>query len=224
MPMSSCWKCASPVEADDRFCDSCGANQAEAPTAPAVTDATARVEERRHASETEAGSETSPVPVMVAVEESKPESEPVPERAAMTPETVAVAELAPLLIDPVEPIGALAPGSVHDAVEGRRLLWTDVDGAAALLHTIETAAKPAAGTVAGTVEAHARLTSGIDLLAELRSIETELRNEVQAIAERDSKVTANEAEIARLNRNRMIMIGSVIAGVIFVIILIASAL
>ncbi|MDX6719628.1 MAG: hypothetical protein QOJ63_1882 [Solirubrobacteraceae bacterium] len=112
---------------------------------------------------------------------------------------------------------------MHDAIEVRVQLWADVDTAGALLTTIETAAKPAAGTVTGTVDSHLRLTSGRDLLAELRAVEVEIRNEVQAISERESKISAHEAEIARLNRNRTMLILVAVATIVLVIIVIVSS-
>jgi len=112
---------------------------------------------------------------------------------------------------------------VHDAIEARVQLWADVDMATALLTTIETTAKPAAGTVAGTVDSHPRLTSGRDLVAELRAVEAEIRNEVQAISERENKISANEAEIARLNRNKTMLVLAGAALVVFLLIVIASA-
>ena len=234
--MTACWKCAALLEPEDRFCDSCGANQADAPTVPEapVTAAEPTVREapapaaepamREVAASTSAPSQArsgpdappavvEPTPVPTAVTMVEPAPEPAP-----------VADPGPLLIDPVDPIGPPAPSSVQDAVEARRLLWAEIDGAHALLETIETTARPAVGTVAGTVEQHPRLTSGGDLVAELRSIEVEIRNEVQAVGERESKITAQQAEIARLNRNRIIMIGVAIAGVLLVIVLIAAAL
>lgn len=43
--MTACWKCAALLEPDDRFCDSCGTNQADAPTMPEalVIEASERV-------------------------------------------------------------------------------------------------------------------------------------------------------------------------------------
>jgi hypothetical protein len=112
---------------------------------------------------------------------------------------------------------------VHDAIEARVQLWADVDTATALLTTIEAMAKPAAGTVTGTVESHPRLTSGRDLLAELRAVEAEIRNEVQAIGERESKISAHEAEIARLNRNKTMVTLAIVAAVVLLIIVVASS-
>ncbi len=43
--MTACWKCAALLEPDDRFCDSCGTNQADAPSMPEalVIEASERV-------------------------------------------------------------------------------------------------------------------------------------------------------------------------------------
>lgn len=245
--MNTCWKCAEPCEVDDRFCGSCGSDQSERPArddAPVAVATVARVAPPAQATaEPELGGasaaslepapEPPPAPEPTqppspdAAAEPEPEPEPEPERAparTADDETGPLAGRGQLVIDPVELVAAPTRGSVHDAIGVRRQLWADVDAAATLLATIESTAKPATGTVAGTVESHPRITSDPDLLVELRAVEIEIRNEVQAIGERETQITSHEAEIARLNRNKMILMLVIGAVVLLVIILIASAL
>ena len=221
--MNTCWECAAELDADDKFCDSCGANQAQAPAKQPHDDALDETVASASAAPAEATREPLPAPPAPAVEEV--ETAPATTVAVLAPrEPPPVEPSSELLVDPVEPISAPLRGSVHHAVTARQLLWTEIDTAQALLATIEASAKSAAGTAAGSVETHVRLTTGRDLLAELRSIESEVRTEIEAVGARDAKITADEAEIARLNRNRMIMIASIVAGVVLLLIIIASTI
>ena len=236
--MITCWKCGEALEEDDDpFCVECGAKQADAPDvtddddAPAVEAASAppdvdAVEPEAPVSPDPPPAEVREAPAPPPAAETAPEELETAVGTAVLDAEEPVPHVAPspLIVDPVEPIGAQALGSVRDAVAARQLLWEQIDGAQALLVSIEAAAKPAAGTVAGSVEAHARLTTGRDLLAELRSIQSEVGTEVQVIGERAVTIAAHEAEIARLNRNRMIMIVSGIVGGLLFLIIIASAL
>ena len=252
--MNTCWKCEEPSEPGDRFCGSCGADQSARPTNDEATVAVANVTQVASPTPVTAEPELSSPPaaagaqtaVATAEPAPPPEAEPVatpaapapvpaPEPAAAPlpapspvaaadPEPTQVAAAVQLVVDPVEPIAVPTRGQVREAVGARLQLWADVDAAGTLLATIEAASKETAGVVGSTVESHARLTSGPDLLAELRAVEIEIRNYVQAIGERASKITAHEAEIARLNRNKMILMLAVGALVLFLIIVIASAL
>jgi hypothetical protein len=114
--------------------------------------------------------------------------------------------------------------SVEQVLTERGQLWADMDSTAALVTQIETAARGIAGTPASSIAAHPRLTTGTDLIGELRAIEHAVTAEGQKIKALESDITANQAEIARLNRNRILMITAIVAGVLLVAILIAATL
>jgi hypothetical protein len=146
----------------------------------------------------------------------------IPANAVVTAASEPVLPPAPPTLT-VEPAGT-PTGSVDDCLEARALLWSELDSTAALTQRIEQAARNVAGTPSAGVAAHARLTAGLDLVAELRAVESAVAAEAGHIQKLEGTIRSNEAEIARLNRNRMLMIGAIVAGVLILIILIATAL
>lgn len=113
--------------------------------------------------------------------------------------------------------------SLEDQIDHRQLLWSEIDGAKALFDSIQSGTHELIGAIATSVVAHARLTTGHDLLTELRTVESELNAEMDNVSRRASTIDAHSLEIARLKRNRLLLIAAIVIGVIVVIAVIAQA-
>jgi hypothetical protein len=145
------------------------------------------------------------------------------QRLATATTAVAVAPPVPITVVPAPPARAVR-ASVEQVLTERGQLWADMDSTAALVTQIESAARGISGTPASSIAAHPRLTTGADLIAELRAVEHAVTAEGQKIKALEGNINANKAEIARLNRNRILMITAIVAGVLLVAILIAATL
>jgi hypothetical protein len=115
------------------------------------------------------------------------------------------------------------PVSLDALLRAREQLWMQLDAAASLSSSIEATATPVTGAVAATVASHDRLTNGPDLVAELRTIEIEVKAGLDRIASMGTSIEQNTAEIARLKRNEMIRIACMVGAVVVVILLIVAA-
>ena len=144
--------------------------------------------------------------------------------SATTAVAVAPAPPAPPVAVVPPPPARVVRASVEHVLTERGQLWADMDSTAALVTQIESAARAISGTPASSIAAHPRLTTGADLIAELRAVEQAVTAEGQKIKALEGNITANKTEIARLNRNRILMITGIVAGVLLVAILIAATL
>jgi hypothetical protein len=161
-----------------------------------------------------------------AVAVASPPPPPAPSGATLvTPARAPVlaAPPAPITVAPAPP-ARVVRASVEQVLTERGQLWADMDSTAALVTQIESAAGGVSGTPASSIAAHPRLTAGADLIAELRAVENAVAAEAQKIKVLEGNINANKAEIARLNRNRILMITAIVAGVLLVAILLATAL
>ena len=147
-----------------------------------------------------------------------PEPSSVIVSAAVEP--VLAPSQAPLTVKPARVVSA----SVEQCMTERARLWAELDSTLALVAKLDKEGTDLGGRPAGGVTASPRITAGTDLVAELRAVEAALGAERGRLQEIQRTIAANTAEIARLNRNRMLMIGGIVVAVLIVIILIATAL
>jgi hypothetical protein len=133
-----------------------------------------------------------------------------------------VEQSAPMSAAPVvAAVASDASASIDDVIRLRVGHWCDIDAAGALLAKIEGDAKPVADAASGATP-HPRLTSGVDLLAELRAVADELATELGRIGTLRQSVERNDREIARMKRNKALVIVFVVIAVVVLIAVIAS--